>query len=120
MFSKKAIVVSTAAGSGAKKAVKDVSDALFNWGVPYVLAYGISVQAMNWNGVKEKKKQKIEKDITKIADKVLKKTNVKVGFKTKAMFMLMRMMQKGNMGSSEVEKTYWEKNGWLDKGRPWL
>ena len=62
MFNKKAVVISTAAGSGAKKAVKDVSDALFYWGIPCIVEYGICIQAMNWDGVSEKKKQKIEKD----------------------------------------------------------
>ena len=46
MFSKKAIVISTAAGSGAKKAVKDIADALFYWGIPCIMSYGISIQAM--------------------------------------------------------------------------
>ncbi|MBQ9764833.1 MAG: NAD(P)H-dependent oxidoreductase [Lachnospiraceae bacterium] len=119
MFSKKAIVVSTAAGCGAKTAVKDITDALFYWGIPCILPYGISIQAMNWNGVNDKKKQKIERDTTKIANKVLKKKNVKVGLKTKAMFMLMRMMQKADFGSGEADRAYWEKNGWLDRERPW-
>ena len=119
MFSKTAIVVSTAAGSGAKTAVKDITDALFYWGISCVLSYGISIQAMNWKGVNDKKIQKIEKDTTKIANKVLKKKNVKVGVKTKALFMLMRMMQKANFGSGEADRAYWEKNGWLDKERPW-
>ena len=80
MFSKKAIVISTAAGSGAKKAVKDIADALFYWGIPCIMSYGISIQAMSWNGVNDKKKKKIEKDATKIANKVLKKklVNLKV------------------------------------------
>ncbi|MBP3238535.1 MAG: NAD(P)H-dependent oxidoreductase [Lachnospiraceae bacterium] len=119
MFGKKAIVVSTAAGSGAKKAVKDISDALLYWGVPYVKTYGICIQAMNWEGVKAKKKQKIEKDSSKLAKKVLNKKTVKAGFKTKALFMLMRMMQKSGLGSGDAEKTYWENNGWLNKERPW-
>ena len=119
MFSKKAVVISTCAGSGAKTAVKDVQDALFNWGVPYIVPYGIGVQAMNWAGVNEKKKQKIEADITKIATKVSGKKAVKPGIKTKAMFGLMRMMQKANLGSGEVERAYWEEQGWLDKARPW-
>lgn len=54
MFSKQAIVVSTAAGSGTKKAIKDKTNTLFYWGVPSVLTYGISVQAMNWAGVSVK------------------------------------------------------------------
>lgn len=119
MFHKKAIVISTAAGTGAKKAVKDITDALFYWGIPYILTYGISVQAMKWDGISDKKKQKIEKDTTKIANKILKKKNVKVGIKTKVIFMLMRMMQKGNMGSGDADRTYWENEGWLASARPW-
>ena len=119
MFHKKAIVISTAAGTGAKKAVKDITNALFYWGISYILPYGISIQAMNWDGIKEKKKQKIEKDTTKIANKILKKKNVKVGIKTKVIFMFMRMMQKGNMGSGDADRAYWEGEGWLATARPW-
>lgn len=119
MFRKKAIVVSTAAGNGAKKAVKDITDALFYWGIPCILPYGICIQAMNWNGVSDKKKQKIEKDITKLANKVLRKKVGRVGIKTKAVFMMMRMMQKANMMSGEDDRAYWEKEGWLEKERPW-
>ena len=119
MFHKKAIVISTAAGTGAKKAVKDITNALFYWGIPYVLTYGISIQAMKWDGIRDKKKQKIEKDTTKIANKILKKKNVKVGIKTKVIFMLMRMMQKGNMGSGDADRAYWENEGWLANTRPW-
>lgn len=119
MFTKKAIVVSTAAGSGTKSAIKDITNTLLYWGVPYVLSYGISVQAMNWNAVEDKKKKKIDKDTTKLADKVLKKKHVKAGIKTKALFMMMRMMQKMGWGSGDAEKAYWGQKGWLDKGRPW-
>ena len=83
------------------------------------MSYGICIQAMNWAGVADKKKQKIEKDTTKIANKIRKKKKVKVGFKTKAFFMLMRMLQQANMASGPADKAYWEKMGWLGKGRPW-
>ncbi|MBR5916444.1 MAG: NAD(P)H-dependent oxidoreductase [Lachnospiraceae bacterium] len=119
MFNKKAVVISTAAGSGAKKAVKDVSDALFYWGIPRIVEYGICIQAMNWDGVSEKKKQKIEKDTIRIAQRLSRKKSVKAGIKTKAMFSLMRMMQKADFGSDEADKSYWEKSGWLGKERPW-
>ncbi len=99
--------------------IKDITDTLLYWGVPSVTAYGISVQAMNWNNVAEKKKQKIEKDTTKIAAKVKKRKTVKVGIKTKALFMMMRMMQQKGWGSGDAEKEYWEKNGWMGKDRPW-
>lgn len=119
MFSKRAIVVATAAGIGTKTAIKDITNTLLYWGVPQVLSYGISVQAMDWNGVTDNKKQKIEKDTTKIAAKVLKRKRDKAGIKTKVLFMMMRMMQKKGWGSGEAEKVYWEQNGWMGKERPW-
>ena len=119
MFSKRAIVVSTAAGIGTKSAIKDITTTLLYWGVPSVITYGISVQAMNWAGVADKKKEKIEKDTTRIANKVLKRNRVKAGLKTKALFMMMRMMQKKDWGSGDAEKMYWDKNGWLGKEKPW-
>ncbi len=119
MFSKKAVIISTAAGAGAKTAIKDIKDSLFYWGVPYIKTYGMGVQAMGWQHVSDKKKMVIEKDIARLAKKVLAKDTPKPGLKTKGLFMIMRMMQKGGMGSSPVEKEYWESNGWLGKVRPW-
>lgn len=118
MFSKRAVVISTAAGTGAKSAIKDVATALFYWGVPYIKEYGIAVQAMNWAQVTDKKKEKINADMVSLAKKISKQTP-HVGIKTKFMFNMMRMMQIKNLGSGESEKTYWKERGWLDKERPW-
>ena len=84
-----------------------------------IILHCICIQAMNWNGVSDKKKQKIERDTTKLADKVLRKKTRRVGITTKAVFMMMRMMQKANMMSGEEDRAYWEKQGWLEKERPW-
>ena len=118
MFSKKAVVISTAAGTGTKSAIKDISKTLFYWGVPYIKEYGISVQAMSWEQVSKKKKEKIKLDIIKLANSI-QKEKIHIGIKTKFMFNMMRMMQLNDWGSSKIEKEYWRKNGWLDKKRPW-
>lgn len=118
MFSKKAVVISTAAGTGTKSAIKDITNTLFYWGVPYIKEYGIAVQAMNWEQVSDKKKAKINADIEKLANKI-QKANIHVGIKTRFMFCMMRMMQINDWGASKTEKEYWKKNGWLDKKRPW-
>ncbi len=120
MFSKKAVVISTAAGSGVKSAMKDISNTLFYWGVPFIKEYGIAVQAMNWEGVSEKKKEKINRDMEKLAKQIMGKAKVKPGIKTKFMFEVMRMMQLKDMGSGHAEKEYWEQKGWLGKKRPWM
>ncbi len=119
MFSKRAVVVSTAAGTGMKSAIKDITNALFYWGVPYIKSYGVAVQAMSWDGVNEKKKVKIEKETAKLARKLSAGTRPLVGIKTRFMFKVMGVMQSAGMGSSPVEKEYWEQNGWLGKKRPW-
>lgn len=119
MFSKRAVVVSTAAGTGMKSAMKDITNTLFYWGVPYVKSYGVAVQAMSWDGVNEKKKLKIEKDTAKLARKLSVGKKPSVGIKTRFMFKMMGVMQSAGMGSSLVEKEYWEQNGWLGKKRPW-
>jgi len=118
MFSKKAVVISTAAGTGMKSAMKDITNTLFNWGVPYVKQYGISVQAMSWEQVAISRKCKIEKDMEKMAN-AIKKGKIRVGIKTKFMFNIMRMMQIKGLGSGDMEKEYWKNNGWLEKDRPW-
>ena len=118
MFSKKAVVISTAAGTGTKSAIKDITNTLFYWGIPYIKEYGIAVQAMNWEQVSPEKKRKINADIIRLANRI-RKSNVHVGMKTRFMFNMMRMMQLMDWGSGKAEKDYWRKNGWLDKQRPW-
>lgn len=118
MFSKKAVVISTAAGTGMKSAIKDITNTLFYWGVPYIKEYGIAVQAMSWEQVSSEKKNKIKKDIAKLAN-TIQNAKPHVGIKTRFMFNIMRMMQIKDWGSGETEKEYWKQNGWLDKKRPW-
>lgn len=118
MFSKKAVVISTAAGTGMKTAIKDISNTLFYWGVPYIKEYGAALQAASWDQVSEKKKQAVRKDMDKLA-KTVSGQKIRVGMKTKFMFRMMRMMQKKGWGSSPEEKEYWQAKGWLKKSRPW-
>lgn len=119
MFSKRAVVISTAAGTGMKSAMKDIQNALFYWGVPYIKEYGIAVQAMNWKQVSDKKKKHIKQDIEKIANKIAGHKTPHAGFKTRFVFGIMRMMQNKGLGASPEDREYWGKNGWLDKKRPW-
>ena len=89
MFSKKAVVISIAAGTGAKSAIKDITNTLFYWGVPYIKGYGIAVQAMSWEQVSDKKKVKINEDIAKLA-RSIGKAKVHVSIKTRFMFSMMQ------------------------------
>ena len=119
MFRKKAVVISTSAGSPTTGALKGIAQNLFYWGVPEIYRYGTRVQAMNWESVKPEIKQKIEKSTAKLAKRLGKNTPPRVGIKTRFMFFIMAGMQKANFNSSPVEKEYWQNQGWLGKVRPW-
>ena len=119
MFSKMALVISTAAGGGMKSTNKDISDSLTFWGVGKIFKYGKGVAAINWDGVSNKKKVSIYKDIDKLSDRILNNyVNVTPSFKVKALFYAMRIAQKRG-GFNKKDFEYWENQGWLENARPW-
>lgn len=119
MFSKGAVVISTAAGAGAKNTVKLIGNNLTNWGIPQVHSYAAVVNAMNWGMVPPRKKAKIEKDMDKLARKLSRSGRVSVGIRTRFLFWFYGGMQKAGWGASPEEKQYWIENGWLSGGKPW-
>lgn len=121
MFSKMALVISTAAGRGMKSTNKDIVDSLTFWGIGKIFTYGKAVAAVNWQGVSEKKKIEIYRDMTKLSSKILHRYgygNVKPSLKVKVLFYIMRFIQKRFVFNT-VDKKYWQNQGWLDHKRPW-
>ena len=119
MFSKRAVVISSAAGAGAKKAAKLIGNNLANWGIPEIHLYAAVVNAMNWDMVPSGKKARMEKDMDKLARQLSRRGKVTVGMKTRILFWFYGGMQKAGWGASPTEKQYWIENGWLSGGRPW-
>ncbi len=122
MFHKKAVVISTAAGAGTKKAMKDITTSLFYWGVPYIKTFGTVVLATTWEKVADDKKEKIERRIGNLAKKINATQKPKVGIKTRVIFHVMRAnVQTEKIKSSPMvnDYLYWQRNGWLGKKRPW-
>ena len=118
MFHKQAVCISTAAGAGMKSTIKDMADSTFFWGVAKTYQYGIAIAAVSWDGVSEKKKQKIEKKTTALARTIKKRIGkVKPSIKTRGFFQIMRMLQKN--GWNEADVNYWNEKGWNGKKRPW-
>ncbi len=118
MFSKQGIILSTAAGAGMKSANKDIKDSMLFWGVGRIYTYGAAVAAVEWDGVKQEKRAKIDKQLDKIACQVKKRYgNVKLNFKAKGLFYVMRSVHK--KGFFQNDAKYWKEKGWLGKVRPW-
>ncbi len=118
MFSKQGVCISTAAGAGMGSANKDMYDSLFFWGVAKIYMYGVGVAAIDWESVPEKKKRAIDRSVSSIARKILKKQGrVKPGLKTRAIFFGMHIMQRN--GFNERDVRYWKEKGWTENKRPW-
>lgn len=119
MFSKKAVVVSTAAGIGAGRAVKQVEKMLKYWGIPYIKTYAVTVQASEWSEVKTEKKNRIDKDMEKLARKIKNKGPRKPSPYIRFLFNIMADIRRKNPDYMAAESVYWRENGWLDKSKPW-
>lgn len=118
MFRKQGVCISTAAGGGMKSTNKDMADSLFFWGVAKIYKYGVSVSAIKWNEVSDKKRLDIDKATTSMAKKIVKcNGKVSPGIKTKVTFLFMRLLQKKMMNPKDC--AYWNEKGWTGKNRPW-
>ena len=118
MFSKQAVCISTAAGAGMKSTNRDMTHSTFFWGVAKTYQYGVAVMETSWERVSEKKKQRIDRKLDRLARKLKAgQGRVKPSIKTKAVFAVMRQMQK--RGWNEADAAYWRDKGWTEKKRPW-
>lgn len=119
MFKKVALVISTAAGAGMKSTNKDITDSLSFWGVGKIYTYGKAVAAINWQGVSDKNKRKIEVKVKKIATKIAKSCNhVNPNIKVKLLFSVFRLAHK-RIEINKIDRDYWREQGWFGKTRPW-
>lgn len=121
MFSKQAVVISTAAGGGTKSANKDIKDSLKYWGIGKIYTLGFAIHATSWKEVMEREQQysSIEKKVNKVVNKIISKDGrVKGSLFGKMLFTVFRKM---NLKQSwnETDTSYWRSMGWLDDKRPW-
>lgn len=118
MFSKQAVVISTAAGAGMSSTNKDMADSLFFWGIPKIYKIGIAVSATSWNEIKPSKMRVIEKKTDKIAKKICGSTvKPRVSLKGWVFFTAMHFANK--KGWNPADSEYWKAKGWTEKKRPW-
>lgn len=118
MFSKQAVVISTAAGAGMSSANKDMADSLSFWGVPKIHKIGMAVSATSWNEIKPSKMRAIEKKTDRIAKKVCDSTiKPRVSLKGRVLFTSMHFANRNGWNPADSE--YWKAKGWTEKKRPW-
>lgn len=113
MKNKIGVAISTTAGTGAKQTTKLIVSQMFWWSVGKTYQMPVTVAAMNWNQMTDKRKLKVEKKATKTAKAIQNKLgHVRPGIKARFMFFLMKQMHKG-MDYSPVDMNYWKDKGWI-------
>jgi multimeric flavodoxin WrbA len=119
MFNKVGLVISTAAGGGASKVTKSLSQQLFWLGVAKVFRYSKNVNASNWEEVPSKIKESIEKETTALSKRLEDNLGkARPDIRLKFIFNIMGMMQKSNNWNM-TDRSYWKEKGWLKGKRPW-
>ena len=118
-FSKQALIITTAAGTGMKRAAKDIKDSLAFWGISDIQILAIRTMSASWEQMSIASKQKAFHKLKLSAKHIRNRLGQgHVSIKTKLIFHVMRLMQKRNKGVPE-DKQYWEAMGWLAANRPW-
>ena len=113
MFHKLVVCISTARGGGQNKVCKDMADSASWWGASKIYKYGIALMTSGWENVSQKKKDKIDKDTSKLANKIIKKSkHVSTSLKVKIFMPIMKIVVKSQKDS--IEYKYWKQKGWLD------
>lgn len=120
MFHKQGLVIATASGPVFTKTLNEMKDSLDFWGVAKTYKLGSALFETRWDKVPSKIKKKISKKAIAIARKIKNNNGVpKPCFRVRKWFFIIRIMQKKfKLNPSDV--TYWEKQGWTGKVRPWL
>lgn len=119
MFKKVGIVVSTAAGGGAKRVTKSIANQMSWWGIPRIYKLSFNVNAISWDEVSDIMKTKIQEKAEKVSLNTIKiKDKEKYNIKTAALFKLMGKMHKSNTWN-EKDRNYWEQNYLNKKIKPW-
>jgi hypothetical protein len=119
MFSKTAVVISTAAAFGMGGVTKSMAKQMFYLGVPKTYRLAFRVMASDWSGVSGKLKARIDAKTGVLARRIVsKKGRSAPGLKTKFIFRMMRDFQKSN-DYAPLDKAYWADKKWLQKERPW-
>ncbi len=111
MEKKIAVLISTAAGSGAKRVTKSLANQMLWWGVGKSYQIHFSVFSSDWEGVKEEIKNKIDKKSNEIAENISSLTNVKRSIKGQLYFNIMKKVQ--TKMNNPIDIAHWKENGWI-------
>lgn len=118
MFNKVGVAMCTTAGAGLSHTAKTMKNSLDFWCMKRVFTYKKAVAASKWEEVSEKKQVKIQRQLRKLALKLVKNSKkierLSLRPVQKLMFGAMRGMMKNN-GWNERDRGHWEQHNYFKK-----
>lgn len=122
MFQKVGVVFTTTAGAGLSHTAKTMRSSLRFWGVKRIYTFKKAISAMKWEDVSADKKEKVQKNAVRIANKSIRAMRnihkLSTPFFVKFLFGAMRgMMKKNNW--NETDRNHWDAQGWLAGKKPY-
>ena len=119
MFTKTAVAIVSSAGAGNKRVLSSMERQLRSWMVPKVHTIGLVSHAYSIGDLTEKKARYVDRRCSKVASFILSnRGKVPFSIRQRFLFSMFRGMQKGSIWN-EVDRGWWERNGWLGDRKPW-
>ena len=120
MFAKKALVLCTTLGGGARRAMGTVAVSLKFWGVNRVRKLALPMRQISWEQVNPKRRARLQRKLQKAAGAFYDEV---AGGRRRMPYPILyvmytfirRMMKTPTYDDTSLDKQYWEKHGWLQK-----
>ena len=113
LFTKKAFIITTGAGSTA--AIRPIKKYLKNWGVNRVYALGFRIFIDKWDKMPPKKKAAFEKKLRQAAGRFYASRIGSPYLSTLLMYYVFKFIVKKYIGEDAYPYKYWQANGYLSR-----
>lgn len=118
MFRKKAFILCSTVGAGARSAARLIGTSLKQWGINRIHSYVFKTFGDDWHNMKLKKRTRFETQIEKKAKTFYHEINSnrvhRPYFYTRLMFHLRKLLMKKFDDNQSLDKQYWIEKGWLN------
>lgn len=117
MFTKRALLLTTAAGGGMRRTLQDLQDSMNFWGVGRVVRLGRAIHALTWDAVSPAMRSRLERDVQKACRRLRVDRPVKPRLYVRLMFGFFRRLLPRMNTATDLQ--YWETQGWFSGHKPW-
>lgn len=113
VFAKKAIILTTGAGTTA--AIKPIRDLLLHWGVNRVYSLGIRLFTDKWDEMPKRKQEKQEYNLRRIANRFYKAKRGRPYLSTVFFYHMSKFILKKYVGEGNAPYDLWKERGYFKK-----